>query len=62
MPEYLNEKIWKNCVALAKSIPTFRDIIFFMQENKNDVWRRIFEEEDPFCVALPEDITKFSHF
>ena len=62
MPEYLNEKIWRSSIALAKSIGVFKDFTYFLQENKNDVWRKIFEEDDPFNIPLPDDCNKLSNF
>lgn len=52
-PPFLNEKTWDRCIGLAKSIPQFKDFTYLMSENKNDVWKRVYEEEDCFSIGLP---------
>jgi hypothetical protein len=58
----LNEKTWKSCIGLAKSLPVFKDLTYFLTANENNIWRRIYEEEDPLAIPLPVDYAKLTEF
>ena len=61
-PSWIDEKIWKQCIGLGKTLRCFKDLTYFINENKEGVWQKIFESDDPLSVEVPVDLRSLSDF
>jgi len=56
----MNEKTWKSSIGLSKSLTRFKNFTYFLTANENNIWQRIYEEEDPLAIDLPQDYQNLS--
>lgn len=53
-PEYLIEKVWKNCSLLDKQVMIFNGLEESLLDKIEEMsWKEIMEASDPWTVELP---------